>query len=436
MTGGLPGPLVIAHFVSSARGPTRGRPAALSPLPFEPLKRMQAFSQPLRRNQPTRFAIALLSTAVLALGACNSDSTEPASAVVSVAVTPRLNNLIVGGTQQLAAQALDASGNPIAGKSITWTSSEPNVATVSASGLVTTVGPGSTAIQASADNSSGFAAISVSAPVSTVVITGNGGVIPVGTTQQLTANLRDAAGNSLYIRTVTWTSSAPTVATVSSSGLLTAVAAGTATISATSEGRTGTAPVTTAVTFPVATVTLSPAIANLVTGTAQQLTATLRDGSGSALADRAITWTTSNAAVATVSSTGLVTTIGSGTATITAASEGKSGTSVIWSLFGLSNTITATIQAPINASAYAWVTVPAGTTRLVVSSSGGTGDPDMYLYRPGATPATRGTPVCASEADGPIESCTITAPAAGLWLLEMFAYAAFSGVTVRVVTTP
>lgn len=399
---------------------------------------MQAFSQSLRRNQPTRFAIALLSSAVLALGACSSDSTEPASAVVSVAVTPRVNNMIVGGTQQLAAQALDASGNPIAGKAITWTSSEPSVATVSASGLVTTVGPGSTAIQASADNSSGFAAISVTAPVSSVVITGNGGVIPVGTTQQLTANLRDAGGNSLYIRTVTWTSSAPTIATVSSTGLLTAVSAGTATITATSEGRTGTATVTTAVTFPVATVTVTPALATLVTGTSQQLTATLRDGAGNALTDRTITWTSSNPAIATVSATGLLTTLTSGTVTITAASEGKSGTSTLWALFGLSNTIAATVQAPLNVSAFAWVTVPVGTTRLVISSSGGTGDPDMYIYRPGTVPTTAipGSQVCASESDGPVETCTITAPAAGLWLLEMYAYAAFSGVTVRVTTTP
>jgi len=399
---------------------------------------MEASSQPRRRSHPTRFAIAVFSGALLTLGACNSDSTEPASAVVSVAVTPRLNNLTVGGTQQLAAQALDASGNPIAGKAITWTSSEPNVATVSATGLVTTVGPGSTAIQASADNSSGFAAISVTAPVASVVITGNGGIIPVGTTQQLTANLRDAGGNSVFIRTVTWTSSAPTIASVSSSGLVTAVTAGTATITATSEGRTGTAPVTAAVTFPVATVTLSPAAVSLVSGTTQQLAATLRDGSGSTLTDRAIAWSTSSATIATVTSTGLVTTIGQGSVTITATSEGRSGTSVFWSLLGLSNTISGTLQAAINTSAFAWVTVPVGTTRLVVSSSGGTGDPDMYLYRPGTTPTstTSAGVVCASEADGPVETCTVNAPASGLWLLQMFAYSTFSGTTVRVVTTP
>lgn len=397
---------------------------------------MQAFSQSLRRNQSTRFAIALLSSAALALGACSSDSTEPASAVVSVAVTPRVNNMVVGGTQQLAAQALDASGNPIAGKSITWTSSEPSVATVSASGLVTTVGPGSTAIQASSDNASGFAAISVTAPVSSVVITGNGGVIPVGLTQQLTANLRDAAGNAVFIRTVTWSSSAPTIATVSSTGLVTAVTAGTATITATSEGRTGTATVTTAVTFPVATVTVTPGVVPLIQGSTQQLTATLRDGAGNALADRLITWTSSNTAVASVSSTGLVTTVGQGTTTISASSEGKTGTSVFWSLFGLTPAVPYTAQAPINVSAFAYVNVPPGTTRLVISTGSGTGDPDLYVYRPGATPASPGTAVCASESDGPNETCTINAPASGLWMVELFAYAAFSGVIVRAVTTP
>ena len=397
---------------------------------------MQAFSQSLRRRHPVRLAIALLSSAVLALGACSSDSTEPASSVVSIAVTPRLNNMVVGGTQQLAAQALDVAGNPVAGKSITWVSSEPAVATVSASGLVTSVGAGSTAILASAENSSGFASISVTAPVANVAITGNAGVIPVGLTQQLTANLRDAGGNAVFLRSVAWTSSAPTIATVSSSGLVTGVTAGTATITATSEGRTGTATVTTAIIFPVATVTVSPVVVPIIQGGTQQLTATLRDGSGNALTDRTITWTSSNTTVATVNGTGLVTTVGSGTTTITAGSEGRSGASVIWSLLGLTNSTTAIAASAINTSAFYYVNVPAGTTRLVVSSTGGTGDPDMYVYRPGATPASKGTAVCSSEADGPGESCTIMAPAAGLWLIELFAYATFAGTTLRAVTTP
>src|SRR5688572_16664765 len=74
--------------------------------------------------------------------------------------------------------------------------------------------------------------------------------LTTGQTQQLTATLRDAGGAVLTGRTITWTTSAPTVATVSSSGLVTAVASGTATITATSEGRSGTATVTISSTTP------------------------------------------------------------------------------------------------------------------------------------------------------------------------------------------
>src|SRR5260370_39897380 len=66
----------------------------------------------------------------------------------------------------------------------------------------------------------------------------------VGQTVQLTATLKDASGNVLSGRTVTWASGAPTVATVSPSGLVSGVAVGSATVTATSEGQSGSATVT------------------------------------------------------------------------------------------------------------------------------------------------------------------------------------------------
>src|SRR5207249_11887369 len=80
----------------------------------------------------------------------------------------------------------------------------------------------------------------------------------VGATVQLTTTLKDAAGNVLSGRSVTWASGTPAVATESSTGLVTGVAAGAATITATSEGQSGTAAVTVNL-VPVASVTVSPA---------------------------------------------------------------------------------------------------------------------------------------------------------------------------------
>ena len=74
---------------------------------------------------------------------------------------------------------------------------------------------------------------------------GPSAAIPVGGTVQLTATLKDANGNPLTGRTVAWVSSAPTIATVSQTGLVTDVAdGGTATITATSEGKSASASVT------------------------------------------------------------------------------------------------------------------------------------------------------------------------------------------------
>ena len=149
-----------------------------------------------------------------------------------------------------------------------------------------------------------------------------------GSTVQLTATPQDGNGNPLSGRVVTWASSNTSVATVSSSGLVTGKVAGSATITATSEGQSGTAAITV-VHVPVASVTVSPASGSVPAGSTLQLAATPKDASGNALTGRTITWSSSNTAVATVSSSGLVSGVVAGSATITAMSEGQSGTAAI-----------------------------------------------------------------------------------------------------------
>src|SRR5207249_10100580 len=107
-------------------------------------------------------------------------------------------------------------------------------------------------------------------------------------------------------------------------GLVTGVAAGSATITATSEGKSGTASVTVA-NVPVASVTVSPTAANMYVGGTVQLTATLKDASGNVLSGRALTWTSGTGAVGTVSASGLVTGVAAGAATIRATGVGGGG---------------------------------------------------------------------------------------------------------------
>src|SRR5207302_218154 len=152
-------------------------------------------------------------------------------------------------------------------------------------------------------------------------------VLPTQTVQ-LTATTLDSIGSVLTGRTVTWSSSSTGVATVNGSGLVTGVAVGSTTVTAASEGRSASSSVTVT-TVPVASVTVTPASGSLYVGQTVQLTATPKDSVGNTLTGRTITWSSSATSVASVSSSGLVTGVTIGSATITAATGGKSGSSAI-----------------------------------------------------------------------------------------------------------
>jgi predicted RNA methylase/plastocyanin len=151
--------------------------------------------------------------------------------------------------------------------------------------------------------------------------------IEVGQTVQLAATTKDGAGNVLTGRTVTWGSSNTAVATVNATGLVSGVAQGSVTITATSEAQSGTAAVT--VNVPVASVTVSPATVTIEVGQTVQLAATTKDGAGNVLTGRTVTWGSSNTAVATVNATGLVSGVAQGSVTITVTSEAQSGTAAV-----------------------------------------------------------------------------------------------------------
>jgi uncharacterized protein YjdB len=187
------------------------------------------------------------------------------------------------------------------------------------------------------------------APVATVTLSLASASVAVGATQQVTAILKDAAGNMLPGRTVTWASSSPGVASVSTSGLVTALATGAATITATSEGQSGSTPITVTV-VPVTSVAVSPATASVTVGQILQLTATPKDASGYPLSGRVVTWATSTTAVATVSTSGLVTGVAAGTATITATSEGQRSPATISVMAPVNNPVAMVTVSPASGS--------------------------------------------------------------------------------------
>ena len=247
----------------------------------------------------------------------------------AVTVTPGVASITVGNTLSLAVQITDAQGNVLTGRPLTFVSESPAVATVSAAGLVTAVGPGTARIVVSSEGKTGVASIQVTpVPVASLSLSPTTVTMTTGEVTTLVATTRAAGGNVLSGRTIDWRSGAPNVATVSASGIVTAVAPGAAVILATVEGITATSTVTVRVP-PIATITLSPSSPTIDPGQSVQLAAVARAANGETLSGRPMTWTTSNEQVAFVSSTGLVVGVRPGTAVISATAEGISATIIV-----------------------------------------------------------------------------------------------------------
>src|SRR5207244_167565 len=228
--------------------------------------------------------------------------TAVAVPVASVVVLPAAASAPVGGTVQFVAVPLDATGTALGGRIIVWASSNQAVANVNTSGIATAAATGSTTIAATSEGQSGSSAVTVTAgplPVASVTVSPASASVPVGQAVQLTATPKDASGNPLTGRTVTWASSNTSVGTVNASGLVTGVVAGSTTITATAEGKSGTSVVTVTL-VPVASVTVSPAPASVQAGQTVQLTATPKDANGNTLTGRTVTWASSNTSVGTV----------------------------------------------------------------------------------------------------------------------------------------
>ncbi len=258
----------------------------------------------------------------------------PPAAVAVVTVTLNASVLSVGQTTSAVAKAFDANGNLLTGRTVTFGSGNAGIATVSGAGLVKAIGAGSTTISATVDGETGIASVTVQPPpplpVHTVSLTSPTNALVVGDSTQLTVVLRDSLGNVLTGRTIAYTSSSNLIATVTAGGKVRAVGAGSATIVATSEGKSASLGFTISAPpppspAPVATVAVALAASTIDVGQTTQATATLRDSTGTKLTGRTIAWSSSNAAVATVSQAGVVTAKAQGTAIISAQSEGKTG---------------------------------------------------------------------------------------------------------------
>jgi uncharacterized protein YjdB len=282
---------------------------------------MQLFS----RNK----AIVALSLGALALGACGDDVTVPVApaAPITLSITPPSANMNIGEAVNFAVQI---SGGATAPTLASCTTSSATVATAAVSGSscrVTAVAAGNATITATASTGqSAAASVSVAAPaaaISGLQVSPSAASVQVNQTVTIvpTVNKGAAAVAVAY----TYATSTASVATVTAAGVVTAVAPGVATITVTATG-TGTGFASTTLTSAAAiTVTALPSgmtslnvtpttLALAARGTAQ-IVASAQQPTGAAAAS--IIYGTTAPAIATVSTTGLVTAVGPGTAVIT-----------------------------------------------------------------------------------------------------------------------
>ncbi|MFN8574367.1 MAG: Ig-like domain-containing protein [Gemmatimonadaceae bacterium] len=283
-----------------------------------------------------RRAFICVPAVLTVLVACSGGGSAAPSIVTAtpsrVAVVPSSSSVAIGGTQQLVATLYDQNDNVLSGYSMSWSTSDQSVATVSSAGLATGVAAGAVTITASAAGVSGSGSLTVTArTVTRVQLAPGTATVSVGATTTLTATAYDAQNTVVAGRQATFSSSNTSVATVNGAGVVTGVAAGSATITGTIDGVNGTSTITVQApgSGAVQSVAVVPSPVSVILGNTSTLAAVAKDAQGNTIAGKSATWSSATTAVATVSASGVVTGVALGTSVISATVDGVVGTSTV-----------------------------------------------------------------------------------------------------------
>jgi uncharacterized protein YjdB len=283
-------------------------------------------------NASFRRTMVCFAASILAsLAACGGSAkdTKTAPTLVSIHVAAASSSMVQGSTAHMTATGIfsDSSSQDLTATAL-WRSSATNVATVDSAGLITAHAPGTTTITATRGNATDSYTLTVAnATLTALHIAAPNASLAQGTTEQFTATgaYSDSSNHDLT-STVTWRSSATSVATIDATGLVTAHSAGTTNITAT-QGAVSDSFALTVTNATLASIQVSAANPSIVKGSTTQCTATGRYSNGSTQnISAAVTWRSSATSVATVSTSGLVTALSSGPTSITATSGAISGT--------------------------------------------------------------------------------------------------------------
>ncbi|MFZ6849194.1 beta strand repeat-containing protein [Undibacterium sp. RuRC25W] len=285
---------------------------------------------------------SVVTGTVLGKSANTTVTVSPAT-LTSIAVTPATATIAVGSVKQFI-----ATGNYSDGSSanitttVNWTSGTTSVALVLPSGVANGLSGGTSTITAAQGGLTGTASLTVTAQPAALIsisVTPPSATIAIAATQAYTATGNYSDGSSSNItNSVTWSSGTTTVATIVSSGIATGVAGGiatgvaggTSTITATSNGKSGTAGLTVQAGPVLNAINVTPATASVTIGATQSFIATgIYSNGASADITNSVTWTSGTNAIATVQSNGVATGVSAGTSGIAAILGSSSGTALL-----------------------------------------------------------------------------------------------------------
>jgi len=230
-------------------------------------------------------------------------------AVSGVRLNKTSTSIAEGGSETLS---VTISPSDASNKTITWSSSNTNVATVDGNGRVSAKKVGTATITATSNNNiKASCTVTVTASVTGVSLNKTSITLTAGGSEILTATVTPSNATN---KGVTWSSSNTSVATVDNNGKVTAKAGGTATITVKTNDGNKTATCKVTVNVAVTGVSLNKTSLTLTVGGSETLTKTVTPSDAT---NKGVTWSSSNTSVATVDNNGKVTAKATGTATIT-----------------------------------------------------------------------------------------------------------------------
>jgi uncharacterized protein YjdB len=269
--------------------------------------------------------------------------------VAGIVATPDSFDLPLTTNRTIGLQIFGADGLAMTNRAVVWSTGNPSVAVVSATGVVTPIGIGNTTVTAHVQNlptkRDSVRVRVIGEPVTSVRIQPQQPLHILRLTQskQLTAECLNALGQVLTGRPVAWVSTNPLVATVNENGLVAGIGVGSANIGATCDNAAGSVASFTVTLVPVTSVSVVPTEVTMITQRSQQLTPIPRDSAGNALSlvGRSVVWSSSNTAIMSLTQQGVIFSESPGISHVTVTIDGVTSPIVVVTInapFAMSST--------------------------------------------------------------------------------------------------